>query len=170
VIKVAIIIASDTRSKGVNKDETIPLLSSFFEKNDWVLVDSCIVPDEVEGLKNMMIYYADAIKADLILVSGGTGPSKRDVTPEATRMVIDYEMPGISEIMRVKNFEFIKVSVLSRGISGVRGDTLIINLPGNPQGAIDSLSVVSEVIPHCIEIIQGKGGNHGRNSKGTKQD
>ncbi len=159
MIKVAIIIASDTRSKDVNKDESIPLLSKFVKESGWDVVDASIVPDEIKALSEKMIYYSDDLKVDLILVSGGTGPSKRDVTPEATKSIIDKEMPGISEIMRVKNFDSVKVSVLSRGISGIRGDTLIVNIPGNPNGAIESISVVREIIPHCIEIIQGKGGH-----------
>ena len=159
MIKVAIIIASDTRSKGINKDETIPLLSNFVCSSGWELIDSSIVPVDIDALSKEIVYYSDSIKVDLVLVSGGTGPSKRDVTPEATKLVIDKEMPGISEIMRVKNFEITKSAVLSRGISGVRGDTLVINLPGNPEGAVESISVVSEIIEHCINIIQGKGGH-----------
>ncbi|MGC9125346.1 MAG: MogA/MoaB family molybdenum cofactor biosynthesis protein, partial [Caldisericaceae bacterium] len=89
MIKAAIIIASDTRSNGTNKDETIPLLSRFIGSNGWELVDSSIVPDDALLLSKKMIYYADVLRVDLILVSGGTGPSKRDVTPEATRLVID---------------------------------------------------------------------------------
>lgn len=159
MVKVAIIIASDSRSKGINKDETIPLLTSFIRSNGWKLIDSSIVPDEIDALSKEITYYSDSVRADLILVSGGTGPAKRDVTPEATRLVIDKEMPGISEIMRVKNFETTKSAVLSRGISGIRGDTLVINLPGNPKGAVESISVVSDIIEHCINIVQGKGGH-----------
>jgi len=164
-IKVAIIIASDTRSSGINKDETIPLLSDFLLKSGYKVVDATIVPDEVEMLKEKMIYYADVLKVDLILTSGGTGPSKRDVTPEATRLVIEKELPGFSEAMRMENFKTVKTAILSRGIAGIRNNTLIINLPGNPQGAIESLSVVIEVIPHCLEIMQGKGGSHGKHTK-----
>ncbi|MEF3244532.1 MAG: MogA/MoaB family molybdenum cofactor biosynthesis protein [Caldisericaceae bacterium] len=163
-IKVGIIIASDTRSSGLNKDETIPLLTDFIEKEGWILVDASVVPDEIHLIKEKLLYYADVLKVDLILTSGGTGPAKRDVTPEATREVIEKEMPGFSEAIRMENFKNVKTSILSRGITGIRGDTLIINLPGNPQGAIDSLLVVKEAIPHCLEIMQGKGGIHGKHT------
>ncbi len=162
-MKIGIIIASDTRSSGENKDETIPILLEYIKDFGWEVIETCILPDDIELLKEKMIFYADKLKIDLVLVSGGTGPSHKDVTPEATRAVIEREMPGISEAMRIKNFEITKTAILSRGISGTRGDTLIINLPGNPQGARDAFSVIAEVIPHCIEILQGKGGhNHGR--------
>ncbi|MGB9793733.1 MAG: MogA/MoaB family molybdenum cofactor biosynthesis protein [Caldisericum sp.] len=164
-LKVAVIIASDTRSSGVNKDETIPMLKKFIEESNWVLIDASIVPDERELLKEKMIFYADILKVDLILTSGGTGPSKRDVTPEATRDVIQKELPGFSEAIRMESFKTVKTAILSRGISGIRNDTLIINLPGNPKGAIDSLTVIKEAIPHCIEIMQGKGGSNGHDSK-----
>lgn len=162
-MKVGIIIASDTRSSGENVDETIPILLNFIKNLGWEVIETSIVPDNIDLLKEKIIFYADELKLDLVLVSGGTGPSHNDFTPEATRAVIEREMPGISEAMRIKNFEITKTAILSRGISGTRGDTLIINLPGNPQGAKDAFSVVAEVIPHCIEILQGKGGHrHGR--------
>jgi molybdopterin adenylyltransferase len=164
-LKVAVIIASDTRSAGINKDETIPLLKKFVEDEGWILIDASIVPDERDLLRDKMIYYSDVLKVDLILTSGGTGPSKRDVTPEATRDVIQKEMPGFSEAMRMENFKSVKTSILSRGISGIRNDTLIINLPGNPKGAIESLNVIKEAIPHCIEIMQGRGGTNGQHTK-----
>jgi len=162
VIKVAIIITSDTRSKGIKKDETLPLFKEFLNSPEWELVETSIVPDEIEEIKNKILYYSDALKVDLILISGGTGFSKRDVTPEATGLVIEKEIPGFSEIMRVETFKKTKTSVLSRGISGIRGNSIIINLPGNPQGAIESLSVIKDIIPHGFEILHEKGGNHGR--------
>ncbi|BAL81169.1 MogA/MoaB family molybdenum cofactor biosynthesis protein [Caldisericum exile] len=164
-LKVAVIIASDTRSKGINKDETIPLLKQFIEESGWEMVDASIVPDERDLLREKMIYYADTMKVDLILTSGGTGPAKRDVTPEATKDVIEKELPGFSEAMRMGTFKTVKTAILSRGISGIRNDTLIINLPGNPRGAIESLFVIKEAIPHCIEIMQGKGGSNGHDTK-----
>jgi len=162
-MKVAILIASDTRSNCINKEETIPLLRKLINEKGWEVADTCIVPDEVCDLKKKIIYFADTLKVDLIITSGGTGVSERDVTPEATRQVIEKEIPGLSDIMRIKSFDSVPTSILSRGISGIRGDSLIINLPGNPQGAADSLSIIIGIIPHCIEIMQGKGGhNNGR--------
>ena len=156
MITVALIIASDTRSKGINKDETIPIVSDFLKKQGWKLVDACILPDDFDKLKQKMIYYADELKVDLILTSGGTGFSKRDVTPEATRAVIEKEVPGFGEIMRMEGFRITPNSILSRETAGIRNNTLIINLPGNPKGVIESLDIIKTAIPHGIEIIQGR--------------
>jgi molybdopterin adenylyltransferase len=170
MIRVAVLIASDTRSSGINKDESIPVLKTFIEKQGWTLTDYGIVPDEIELLKNELIRYADKEKVDLILTSGGTGFSKRDVTPEATMAVIDRETPGYAEAMRMKTYDVTPLSILSRAIAGIRGNTLIINLPGNPKGAIECLEVIKEAIPHGIEIIQGRMGNDGRTAEKIKQN
>ncbi len=170
MITVAIIIASDTRSRGINKDETIPVLKNFIEKEGWILSDYKIVPDDLERLKNAMIYYTDQKRVDLILTSGGTGFSKRDVTPEATRAVIERETPGYPEAMRMKTYGITPLSILSRATAGIRKDTLIINLPGNPKGAVECLEVIKEAIPHGIEIIQGRLGTDGRTAEAIKQD
>lgn len=160
MITVAIIITSDTRSRGIKRDETVPILSKFFTSQGWELVDACVVPDEYEKIKDKMIYYSDQLGIDLILTSGGTGFSKRDITPEATQAVIEKETPGFSEIIRLESFKLTKKAILSRAVAGIRGNTLIINLPGNPQGAIDSLNIIKEAIPHGIDIIKGKGEPH----------
>ena len=170
MITVAIIVASDTRSKGINKDEVIPTIKDFINKQGWRFIDSAIVPDNISLLKEKMIYYSDEAKVDLILTSGGTGFSKRDVTPEATKEVIEREAPGYAEAMRMKTFDITPLSILSRAIAGIRGNTLIINLPGNPKGAIECLEVIKEAIPHGIEIIQGRLGNDGRTFERIKQN
>ena len=170
MITVTIIVASDTRSKGINKDEVIPAIKNFIEKQGWQFVGSAIVPDNISLLKEKMIYYSDKIKVDLILTSGGTGFSKRDVTPEATREVIEKETPGYAEAMRMKTFDITPLSILSRATAGIRGNTLIINLPGNPKGAIECLEVIKEAIPHGIEIIQGRLGNDGKTFERIKQN
>jgi len=170
MITVTIIVASDTRSKGINKDEVIPAIKNFIEKQGWQFVGSAIVPDNISLLKEKMIYYSDEIKVDLILTSGGTGFSKRDVTPEATREVIEKETPGYAEAMRMKTFDITPLSILSRATAGIRGNTLIINLPGNPKGAIECLEVIKEAIPHGIEIIQGRLGNDGKTFERIKQN
>ncbi len=170
MIKVAVIVASDTRSKGVNKDEAIPVLKSYIEKQGWRFTGASIVPDDIESLKEELIRFADVEKADLILTSGGTGFAKRDVTPEATREVIERETPGYPEAMRMKTFHITPLSILSRATAGIRGNTLIINLPGNPKGAIECLEVIKEAIPHGIEILQGRLGTDGRTAEKLKQN
>ncbi len=170
MIKVAAIIASDTRSKGINKDETVPVLKNFVKKQGWNFVDSSIIPDEMDKLEKAMIYYADNKKVDLILTSGGTGFAKRDVTPEATKAVIEREAPGYAEAMRMKTYDITPLSILSRAMAGIRGNTLIINLPGNPKGVIECLDVIKEAITHGIEIIQGRMENNGRTAEKIKQN
>ncbi len=170
MIKVAIIIASDTRSKGINKDEVIPVLKKYIEKQGWVFLDASIVPDEIAALKEKMVFYSDIKNADLILTSGGTGFAKRDVTPEATREIIEKETPGFAEAMRMKTYSITPLSILSRATAGIRGNTLIINLPGNPKGAIECLDVIKEAIPHGIEILQGRLGTDGRTAEKLKQN
>ncbi len=170
MITVAIIVASDTRSKGINKDEVIPTIKNFISRQGWQFVDSAIVPDDVRLLKEKLIYYSDRMKVDLVLTSGGTGFSKKDVTPEATKEVIDKETPGFAEAMRMKTFNITPLSILSRATAGIRGNTLIINLPGNPKGAIECLEVIKEAIPHGIEIIQGRLGNDGKTFERIKQN
>jgi len=170
MITVAIIVASDTRSKGINKDEVIPVIKDFIKTQGWQFAGSAIVPDDIKLLKEKMIYYSDQIGVDLILTSGGTGFSKRDVTPEATKEVIDKEAPGYAEAMRMKTFDITPLSILSRATAGIRGNTLIINLPGNPKGVIECLEVIKEAIPHGIEIIQGRLGNDGKTFERIKQN
>ncbi len=168
MIKVALIIASDTRSKGKNKDETIPVLKEYIEKQGWSFFDASIVPDEINSLKERLIFYSDVKGTDLILTSGGTGFAKRDVTPEATKEVIEKETPGFPEAMRMKTYKITPLSILSRATAGIRGNTLIINLPGNPKGAIECLEIIKEAIPHGIEIIQGRLGTDGRTAEKLK--
>ncbi len=170
MIKVALIIASDTRSRGENKDETIPVLKEYIKKQGWSFLGASIVPDEKDALKEKMIFYSDTEKADLILTSGGTGFAKRDVTPEATKEVIEKETPGFPEAMRMKTYDITPLSILSRATAGIRGNALIINLPGNPKGATECLDVIKEAIPHGIEIIQGRLGTDGRTAEKLKQN
>lgn len=119
-----------------------------------------IVPDEREVIAQMLARWADEGSIDVILTTGGTGLSERDVTPEATRLVIDKDVPGFGEAMRMKSLEKTPMAVLSRATAGIRGKCLIINLPGSPKAVSECLDVILPAVPHAVEIIKGEVTEH----------
>lgn len=152
---VAIITLSDKGSKGEREDLTGKKLTEFIESQDnYVVKDYVMIPDDKEKLKNELIRLCDN-NIDLILTNGGTGFSKRDITPEATKDVIEREIPGISEYIRMESSKIIKRAILSRAVCGIRKNTIIINLPGSPKGAIESIEFVIDVLGHGIDILRG---------------
>ncbi len=179
MIKTAILTVSDTRNK--TNDESAKAimqllgdchvscdcpqfsLSSPRKRGSSKLNDSfelCaydIVKDDKQSIKDTLIHYADSLGVDVILTTGGTGLSPRDVTPEATAEVIDRQVPGISEFIRIEGLQHTEKSMLSRGISGIRNNSLIINLPGSPKGARESLTSVLKIIPHAVSMLKGEG-------------
>lgn len=155
----AVITASDKGSKGLREDKSGEVIRQMLLP--WGDVSEYhIVPDEKEKLAELMCQLADK-KIDLIITTGGTGLSPRDVTPEATRMVIQREVPGIPEAMRRESMKITSRAMLSRGIAGIRGQTLIINLPGSPKGVKENLEVVLPALDHALEILTGRGGECG---------
>ena len=153
MITAAILTLSDKGSKGEREDLGGPLIREMISCIG-AIVECCeIIPDEKGLLKEKLIAYCT--KVDLVLTTGGTGLSPRDITPEATLEVIDKEVPGIAEAMRSAGLEKTKRAMLSRAIAGVRGKALIINLPGSPKAVKEGLEAVMEVIPHAIEKIKG---------------
>lgn len=156
MIKVAIITVSDKGAQGQREDLSGKTIEKVLEKIDAQVIWYTIVPDEVSLIKAALIEAIEIQKADLVLTTGGTGLSKNDVTPEATRAVIEKAVPGISEIIRMESFKKTPQAVLSRAIAGIRGNSLIINLPGSPKGVRESLSVILEALPHGIAILQGE--------------
>jgi molybdenum cofactor synthesis domain-containing protein len=153
MIKIAILTLSDKGSKGERKDTSGPAIEKLVKKIDAKVIASEIIPDEKALIKKKLISLCK--KADLVLTTGGTGVSPRDVTPDATHEVIKYEIPGIAEAMRVKGFKKTPFAMISRAIAGVRGKTLIINLPGSPLAVKENLSAIIPIIPHTIEKIKG---------------
>ncbi len=156
MIKVGILTCSDKGSRGERQDESGKIIREMVKKMDGEVFFYEVVPDDKEVISKKLKLMADRFKLDLILTTGGTGFSKRDVTPEATKSVIKKEVPGIPEIIRLKGFKNSPRAALSRAVAGIRGNTLIINLPGSPKGVRESLGAVLEVIPHGIEIIRGE--------------
>lgn len=157
MFKVSIITLSDKGYEGLREDITGKKLTEFVEKNGmYKVVSYKLIKDDKEMLKKELINICDNGESDLILTNGGTGFSKRDITPEATKEVLEKVIPGISEYMRMKSSEITKKAILSRGLSGIRKNSIIINLPGSPKGAVENLSFVIDVLGHGIEILKGE--------------
>ena len=160
-----IITVSDRCFRGECEDKSGPAvtecLKELSENNEYLLV-----PDEKELIMNAITELADSRRADVIFTTGGTGFAPRDITPEATKEVIEKEVPGISEAIRAKSLEITDRAMLSRAISGIRGKTLIINLPGSPKAVRESIAVVLPILEHAVETISGNtqscGGNYGK--------
>ncbi|MCL4386362.1 MAG: MogA/MoaB family molybdenum cofactor biosynthesis protein [Actinobacteria bacterium] len=156
VFKVAIITVSDKGYKGEREDRSGKYLIDFFKQKQWDISDYIIVPDEKDLIKEKLKEICDGGKANLILTTGGTGFSARDITPEATKEVIEREAPGFSEIIRIEGQKKTPRSILSRGVSGIRKNTLIINLPGSIKGVKDSLELIYKPLPHGLDILLGR--------------
>jgi molybdenum cofactor synthesis domain-containing protein len=152
-IDVAILTISDGCYKGERIDESGKYLKEKVEEKGWNVIKYEIVPDEKEMIEKKLIEFCNF--CNLILTTGGTGVGPRDITPEATQNVIEKNIPGIPEILRIKTYEKSKFSVLSRGIAGIKGESLIINLPGSLKGVIDCFEILSDLILHSIEMIRG---------------
>ena len=153
---VAILTISDAGAKGERDDTSGDAITRIMSFEGFKVMSRDIVPDEKEQISGKIKEWCDSGDVDLVLTTGGTGLSPRDVTPEATRMVIEYEVPGISEAMRVQTLDKTPMSMLSRAVAGLRSGCLVVNLPGSPAGACQTLEVVIPVIPHAIEIIKGR--------------
>jgi len=153
VIKVAILTLSDKGARGERQDESGPVIEALLRKIDARVISYEVLPDEKSLIKRRLM--ALCRKADLILTTGGTGPSPRDVTPDATLEVIEREMPGIVEAMRHEGLKKTPYAMLSRAVAGIRKGTLIINLPGSPRAVKENLAVILRCLPHAIEKIRG---------------
>ncbi|MDR3579354.1 MAG: MogA/MoaB family molybdenum cofactor biosynthesis protein [Oryzomonas sp.] len=160
-MRAAILTLSDKGARGERVDESGPALAAWLAEKGVCTVQAEVIPDDFGQIVAVLGAWADADKADLILTTGGTGVSPRDVTPEATMKVVERLIPGIGELMRLKSLEKTPMASLSRAVAGVRGQTLIINLPGSPKGALENLEAVWPVIGHAVEKIRGDEGDCG---------
>jgi molybdopterin adenylyltransferase len=155
-LKIAVITVSDKGYRGEREDRSGKYIVDYFKENGWVVSDYAIVPDETDIIKDKLIDICDNEKANLIITTGGTGFSLRDVTPEATEEVIEKKVPGFSEMLRIEGQKKTPRAILSRGVSGIRKNTLIINIPGSIKGVKDSLELIYRSLPHGIDILAGR--------------
>lgn len=160
--RAGIITSSDKGAAGEREDLSGAVIRELLEAAGFAVVSYKVLPDEEGELKAEMIRLSDEVKCDLVLTTGGTGFSPRDVTPEATLSVADRNAPGIAEAIRAYSLTVTKRAMLSRGASAIRKSTLIINLPGSPKAVRESLEYILDTLPHGLEILSGQGGECAR--------
>ena len=157
-MKIGRLTISDRASAGVYADRSGPEIETVLREflgNDTTF-EAVIVPDEVEVISAALRKFADNLKCDMVVTTGGTGITPRDVTPEATRAVLEKELPGFGEIMRVQSFAKVKTAILSRAVAGTRGACLIVNLPGKPSAVRECLEILSPAIRECLAHLRGE--------------
>ncbi|EGK7522829.1 molybdopterin adenylyltransferase [Campylobacter lari] len=157
MVKIGILVLSDRASSGVYEDksgvEIEKILDSYIKNEKSFYYE--LIPDEYDLIIEKLAYLADEVKCDLIFTTGGTGPALRDVTPEATQAVCDKMLPGFGELMRAKSLEYVPTTILSRQSAGIKGKSLIINLPGNPKAIRECIEPIFPAIPYCVDLIGG---------------
>ena len=152
-MKIAVICISDSAFAGQRTDESGPLISEILADLAETAVYTCL-PDDRDAIKAELARICDEGLADAVFTTGGTGLAPRDVTPEATLAVIERKIPGIPEAMRAKGLTYTPRAMLSRAVAGVRGSTLIVNLPGSPKGALENLGFIFPVLPHAVQLLK----------------
>ena len=154
-LKIGILTCSDSRARGQAEDASGEVLKTACEKLGWTVVAYDVVPDDRTGIAASIAQFADRAGVNVVLTTGGTGFGPRDVTPEATRDVCPREAPGIAEAIRAGSMAITRRAMLSRATAGLRGQTLVVNLPGSPRAVIESLKLVADQFPHAVEMIHG---------------
>ncbi|MFQ5942350.1 MAG: molybdenum cofactor biosynthesis protein B [Anaerolineales bacterium] len=157
-MRVGILTISDRSATGEREDESGPLLAEMAQSEGWTVIETSVIPDEAGQISRQLSQWSDSGNIDLILTTGGTGFAARDVTPEATQKVVDRLAPGLAEAMRAHSLRKTSHAMLSRAVAGVRGSTLIVNLPGSPKGARENLEVILPVLPHAVQVLGGAPG------------
>ncbi len=156
MIRAAILTISDKGFRGEREDRSGPAIAARVTELGWRVVKTEVIPDDREMISQRLRALADHNEAAVIFTSGGTGVAERDVTPEATRAVIHRELPGFGERMRAEGRQIAPMADLSRALAGTRGQTLIVNLPGSPKGALESLNAIVGLVPHVLDLLVGK--------------
>jgi len=152
-LRFGILTVSDRSARGERPDLSGPALSELITARGWKVERTAILPDDLEALRQLLSSWADDGGLDVILTTGGTGFARRDVTPEATRLVMEREAPGLAEAMRFESLKVTPHAMLSRALAGIRGKVLIVNLPGSPNAAQENLRVILPVLPHAVELL-----------------
>ena len=159
-MRAAVLTVSDSSFSGERADQTGPDVAARLRELGWEVAHCGLVPDEREAIRAALEELAARADLDAIFTAGGTGVAPRDVTPEATRAVIEREVPGLAELMRAEGLRHTRRAVLSRAVAGTRGSKLILNLPGSPRGAVESLDAVADLLPHVVELLHGRAPAH----------
>jgi len=158
-IRFGILTLSDRSAKGERLDASGPALADLVRAQGWSVAKQAILPDDESAIRTALIEWADSGEVDIILTTGGTGFAPRDITPEATRAIIERDAPGLAETMRTESLKKTPHAMLSRAVAGIRGRTLIVNLPGSPKGALENMQTILPVLPHAVQLLTGDPGS-----------
>jgi molybdenum cofactor synthesis domain-containing protein len=159
-IRAAVLTISDKASRGQRQDTSGEAIRELLESIDADVQQAETIPDEADRISDVLSAWADSGQVDLVVSTGGTGLGPRDVTPEATARIVERPVPGLGEMMRAAGMKHTPMAALSRGVAGVRGRCLIINLPGSPRGVRENLGAVIDVLPHAVENLRGRVADH----------
>jgi molybdopterin adenylyltransferase len=154
MLRFGILTLSDRSARGEREDASGPALASLIQSENCSVTKSLILPDDESTVRSKLIEWIDSNEFDVIVTTGSTGFAPRDIAPEATRAVIQKEAPGLAEFMRAESLKKTKHAMLSRAVAGIRGKTLIINLPGSPKGAVENLQMIFPVLAHAVQLLR----------------
>ena len=160
MLRAQILVLSDACSRGDREDLSGPAVRELLEARGWEVAGIEILPDDMNAIRARLEVLTEGNECEAVITAGGTGVAPRDVTPEATRAVVERELPGLAELMRAEGIRKTRRAALSRGVVGVRRGRLIVNLPGSPRGARESLESILDLLPHVVDLVQGRTAHH----------